>query len=134
MSPYLNEMPNQDCLETGHIPSKKTDSGIDSGRGSTESAECPKIPVKAQFNNIHDQNLCTIGVGMEPIAIIGFSLRFPQDATSPQKFWKMLMEKRSAMTDVPADRFNIDAFYGTGEDDPGEVRLSRYNGSWYQIQ
>ena len=48
---------------------------------------------------------------MEPVAIIGFSLRFPQDATSPQGFWDMLYQGTSAKTEVPSDRFNIKAFY-----------------------
>ena len=47
----------------------------------------------------------------EPIAVIGFSLRFPQEATSPESFWEMLCEGRSAMTEVPSDRFNINGFY-----------------------
>lgn len=47
---------------------------------------------------------------VEPVAVIGFSSTFPQDATSPEAFWQMLMEGRSAMTKVPHDRFNIDAF------------------------
>lgn len=58
---------------------------------------------------------------IEPIAIIGLSLRFPQDATSPQEFWNMLVEKRSAMSDVPTDRFNVKAFYEPGEHKPGAV-------------
>ncbi|KAI0436484.1 putative polyketide synthase [Xylaria telfairii] len=49
---------------------------------------------------------------LEPLAIVGLSLKFPQDATSPDEFWKMILEKRCAMTEVPADRFNIDAFHG----------------------
>ena len=48
---------------------------------------------------------------LEPIAIIGMSLKFPQDATSPESLWRMLMEGRSAMTEIPKDRFNIEAFY-----------------------
>lgn len=48
---------------------------------------------------------------LAPIAVIGFSLKFPQDATSPEGFWKILSEGRSAMTEVPSARFNIDAFY-----------------------
>ena len=59
---------------------------------------------------------------MEPIAIIGLSLRFPQDAISPQTFWKMLMEKRSAMTEVPSDRFDVQGFYEAGEHRTGMVR------------
>lgn len=47
---------------------------------------------------------------LEPIAVIGFSLEIPQ-ATTPDTFWKMLTEKRCAMTDWPKDRINLDAFY-----------------------
>ncbi|KAF2800540.1 ketoacyl-synt-domain-containing protein [Melanomma pulvis-pyrius CBS 109.77] len=48
---------------------------------------------------------------MEPLAIIGFSFRFPQDATSSEKFWTMMSEKRCAATRVPRDRFNVDGHY-----------------------
>ena len=48
---------------------------------------------------------------IEPVAIVGFGLRFPQDADTVEGFWKMLVEGRSAMTEVPADRWNVDAFY-----------------------
>ena len=47
----------------------------------------------------------------EPIAIIGLSLRFPQEAVSPDAFWQFLMEGRSAMTEVPKERYNLEAFY-----------------------
>ncbi|ERF74612.1 hypothetical protein EPUS_00742 [Endocarpon pusillum Z07020] len=48
---------------------------------------------------------------LEPIAIIGMSAKFPQDATSPAAFWQLLCEGRSAMTEVPEDRWKIDSFY-----------------------
>lgn len=48
---------------------------------------------------------------LEPVAVIGFSLKFPQDATSPDLFWRLLDEKRCAMTEWPSDRINLDAFY-----------------------
>lgn len=50
---------------------------------------------------------------VEPIAVVGLSLKFPQDATSPEAFWKMIVEKRCAMTNIPADRLNMKSFYGT---------------------
>lgn len=58
---------------------------------------------------------------IEPIAVIGFSLKFPQDATSPESFWKMLMEGRSAMTKVPENRFNVDSFHVPGTKRRDEV-------------
>jgi hypothetical protein len=48
---------------------------------------------------------------LEPVAIVGFSFRFPQDATSTQSFWEMLVEKRNAMTEWPEDRLKLDSFY-----------------------
>ncbi|KAE8858793.1 hypothetical protein PTNB73_08273 [Pyrenophora teres f. teres] len=53
----------------------------------------------------------TLKDALEPIAIVGMSANLPQSATSPEAFWKLLEEGRSAMTEVPSDRFNIDAFY-----------------------
>ncbi|KAK3324470.1 fatty acid synthase S-acetyltransferase [Cercophora scortea] len=58
---------------------------------------------------------------MEPVAIIGLALRFPQDATNPETFWKMLLEGRSAMTDAPKDRFNLDGVYYPGSDRAGTI-------------
>ncbi|KNG88668.1 polyketide synthase [Aspergillus nomiae NRRL 13137] len=45
-----------------------------------------------------------------PIAVIGFSLKFPGDANSSEAFWRMLEEKRCAMTEWPVDRVNLEAF------------------------
>ena len=47
----------------------------------------------------------------EPLAVVGFSLKFPQEATTPEGFWNMLMNKRCAMTEWPPNRLNINAFY-----------------------
>ena len=47
----------------------------------------------------------------EAIAIIGIGCRFPGGVNDPESFWKLLVEGRNAVTDVPADRWNIDRFY-----------------------
>ena len=51
------------------------------------------------------------GDGSQPIAIIGFSARLPQEGGSTAGFWKLLCEGRSAASAIPKERFNIDAFY-----------------------
>ncbi|PVH93281.1 ketoacyl-synt-domain-containing protein [Periconia macrospinosa] len=51
------------------------------------------------------------GNGTEPIAIIGFSFKFPDDADTPEGFWEMLMEQRNAARDFPADRINVNGHY-----------------------
>lgn len=65
--------------------------------------------------------------GQEPIAIIGLSLKFPQQASTPAAFWNLLVNGISARTEVPADRYNAKAFYDGGSKGhikPGNVSIA----------
>lgn len=57
----------------------------------------------------HDPELD--GNDLEPIAICGFSIKFPQEATSPDAFWKIMCEGRCVMTEFPESRMNKNGFY-----------------------
>lgn len=59
--------------------------------------------------------------GVEPIAIIGMDMKLPGDASSAESFFEMLRQGRSALTDVPKDRYNVDAFYHPDQERPGTV-------------
>ncbi|CAK49166.1 uncharacterized protein An03g05140 [Aspergillus niger] len=48
---------------------------------------------------------------LAPLAVVGMSLKFPEDATSPEAFWKMLVEGRCVSTEFPSNRMNIDAHH-----------------------
>ncbi|GAA91228.1 polyketide synthase [Aspergillus luchuensis IFO 4308] len=56
-------------------------------------------------HNAAEGNLLT------PLAVVGMSLKFPEDATSPEAFWKMLVEGRCVSTEFPSNRMNIDAHH-----------------------
>lgn len=47
----------------------------------------------------------------EPIAVIGMGLRFPGCGSDPEAFWRMIAEGRDAVTTVPPDRWDAEAFY-----------------------
>ncbi|NUQ76918.1 MAG: acyltransferase domain-containing protein [Polyangiaceae bacterium] len=57
----------------------------------------------------------------EPIAIVGIACRFPGGATSPDRFWQLLWEGVDAIREVPADRWDIDAFYDPDRTAPGKM-------------
>ncbi|KAL1850583.1 Type I Iterative PKS [Paecilomyces lecythidis] len=42
----------------------------------------------------------------EPIAIIGMSCKFAGDGSSPEKLWDMMVDGRSAWSEVPESRYN----------------------------
>lgn len=67
---------------------------------------------------------------LESIAVIGFSLKFPQEAISPDSFWSVLMDARCTMTEVPRDRFNGPAFFHPDSKrlDAVSVPLAKWHG------
>ena len=66
----------------------------------------------------------TIEDKLEPIAVVGLALKFPQDATDPTSFWRMMMDKNSARSGIPPERFNIDAFHSAEGNKNGMVSPS----------
>src|SRR6201995_435812 len=54
------------------------------------------------------------------IAIIGIGCRFPGGVNDTESFWKLLVEGREAVSDVPPDRWNIDRFFDTEPGLPGK--------------
>jgi acyl transferase domain-containing protein/SAM-dependent methyltransferase len=61
------------------------------------------------------------GLSNEPIAVIGIGCRFPGGADSPEAFWELLREGRDAITEVPPDRWDVDAWYDPNPDTPGKI-------------
>ena len=57
----------------------------------------------------------------EPVAVVGIGCRFPGDVMGPESFWDLLVEGRSAISRVPADRWDADAFYHPDPLTPGHM-------------
>jgi acyl transferase domain-containing protein/SAM-dependent methyltransferase/acyl carrier protein len=57
----------------------------------------------------------------EPIAIVGMGCRLPGGANKPAAFWKLLEEGRDAITEIPKDRWDIDAYYDPDPAAPGKM-------------
>jgi polyketide synthase PksN len=61
----------------------------------------------------------------EPIAIIGMGLRLPGGAHDPASYWRLLAGGVDATSEVPADRWDIDALYDPDPDAAGGIYTRR---------
>ncbi|KAK8059864.1 hypothetical protein PG996_009794 [Apiospora saccharicola] len=71
---------------------------------------------------IHDQGKAEALPQSEPIAVIGIALRAPGDGSDPEKFWNMLLEGRSARSEIPKERYDVDGFYHPNGDRLGSIQ------------
>jgi acyl transferase domain-containing protein len=55
-----------------------------------------------------------------PLAVVGIGCNFPGGVQSADDFWRLLRNGTSAISEVPADRWNIDAFYDADPSAPGK--------------
>ena len=57
----------------------------------------------------------------EPIALVGIGCRLPGGVDSPQAYWQLLREGVDAITEVPRERFDVDAHYDPDPDRAGKM-------------
>jgi len=67
----------------------------------------------------------------EPVAIIGLGCHFP-GAPNPKAYWQLLRDGIDAITEVPADRWNIDELYAADPMAPGKMS-TRWGGFIEQV-
>ncbi|KAK3903617.1 hypothetical protein C8A05DRAFT_14423 [Staphylotrichum tortipilum] len=59
-----------------------------------------------------DHNLGNPGSPQDSkLAVVGMACRVPGDADTPEKFWELLVQGRDTLSEVPADRFDLDAHF-----------------------
>jgi myxalamid-type polyketide synthase MxaE and MxaD len=61
------------------------------------------------------------------IAIVGIGCRFPGGVSDPESFWRLLRDGVDAITEIPADRFDIERYFDERPATPGRV-MSRWGG------
>ncbi|MCP4663250.1 MAG: polyketide synthase, partial [bacterium] len=66
------------------------------------------------------------GTPREPIAVVGIGCRFP-GARDARAFWRLLRDGVDAVTEVPRERFDVDAVFDPRPGVPGKT-YSRWGG------
>jgi acyl transferase domain-containing protein/acyl carrier protein len=110
---YLNES----SKERGRAASPQATEGVNSERRVNLAAEPLTRVCETPTNVAVHQGL---------IAVIGMASRFPGCANL-EEYWQLLANGRDAVTEVPAERWDVDEFYSADPDAPGKI-VSRYGG------
>lgn len=61
----------------------------------------------------------------EPIAVIGMACRFPGGANSPAAFWRLLRDGVDAVTEIPANRWDVEKYF-----DPDPAAAGKMYSRW----
>jgi acyl transferase domain-containing protein len=57
----------------------------------------------------------------EPIAIVGLGIRFPGGAHHESSLWQILAHGVNTATEIPRDRWDLEAYYDSDPDKPGKM-------------
>lgn len=63
----------------------------------------------------------------EPIAIIGIGCKFPGGVNNTNDYWQLLLDQRDAISEIPEDRWDNDAFYDADSSTLGSI-ATRHGG------
>lgn len=66
--------------------------------------------------------------GAEPVAVVGIGCRFPGDASTPERFWDLMIEGTNTTRDIPEDRW--DWYRDLGPDTAAVLRRVVRRGSF----
>ena len=59
--------------------------------------------------------------GNMPVAIVGIGCRFPGGVTDPASFWRLLVEGRDAIAEIPSDRIDLAHYFDPRPATPGRM-------------
>ena len=57
----------------------------------------------------------------EPIAIVSMACRFPRRSHTPEEFWQCLIDQTDEVSEIPDDRWDLEAFYDEDPEVPGKM-------------
>ncbi|MEL6880506.1 MAG: beta-ketoacyl synthase N-terminal-like domain-containing protein, partial [Cyanobacteria bacterium J06607_10] len=103
-------------------PKVSSNGSLSNAKGTSQSAEQQRMARALQaIEKLQAKLSASEATRTEAIAIVGMGCRFPGGANNPQQFWQLLSEGRDAISSVPSDRWNAEAYYDPNPDAPGKI-------------
>ena len=99
--------------------------------GKMKELDLYKLLINESYKKIEELEAELDARQREPIAIIGMGCRFPR-AENPADFWQLLRDGVDAIREVPANRWDIDAYYDPDPATAGKM-YARHGGFIEQL-
>jgi len=103
----------------------KRRSSISAGKADTLTA--PSIRCRRGVRRMRAKAGGIRALNSEPIAIVGIGCRYPGGVHDAESFWHLLHHGVDAITQVPAERWDVEAFYDPNPETPGKT-YTRWGG------
>jgi acyl transferase domain-containing protein/acyl carrier protein len=104
--------------------------GLHQGIPATIAFDCPTVEALTRFLSDTPQEQSSAPAReteaihskeRESIAIIGMGCRIPGGATDSETFWQLLRDGVDAIEDIPAERWDVGAYYDADPDTPDRM-------------
>ena len=59
----------------------------------------------------------------DPVAIVGVGMRLPGGAHDEESLWRVLAGGVDTISEIPRDRWDIEAYYDSDPDKPGKMNI-----------
>ncbi|MBI1357394.1 MAG: SDR family NAD(P)-dependent oxidoreductase [Acidobacteria bacterium] len=97
---------------------------MDQGKGIVNPGSEPLSPLKRALIALQELRArldSAESAKREPIAIVGAGCRFPGGVTDLDSYWRLLQGGVDAITEIPAERWDVDAYYDPDPTAPGKM-------------
>jgi len=88
---------------------------------NSEAQLSPAKQALLQIRELKRQLAAAKQIPHTDIAIVSTACRFPRAANTPEAYWQMLQEGESQISEIPGDRWDLDAFFDEDSQVPGKM-------------
>ncbi len=90
---------------------------------TTERGDDGLPPLKKALLAVQRMKARVQQIERAPVAIVGAGCRFPGGVVDLDSYWELLASGRDAIREVPAGRWDVDAWFDADPDAPGKMRV-----------
>ena len=103
----------------------RAESGAGGGSGDSGNQDALLRDAAMELGHLRSELEARDAAQHAPIAVVGMACRMPNGIETPEAFWSALEKGVDATSDIPASRWDVDAYYDPDPEVPGRMYTRR---------